>query len=87
MMNDPTEQLRRERLVEINAAPASRQALEVQHGQVWDTQQLAEDFEVIGFMAPLVVVRRRADGFKGSLEFQHNPRMYFNFQPHEGKRL
>lgn len=36
-------------------------------------------------MAPLVVVRRKADGVKGSLEFQHNPRFYFNFQPHEGK--
>ena len=35
--------------------------------------------EVIGFMAPLVVVRRKADGVKGSLEFQHQPRFYFNF--------
>jgi hypothetical protein len=29
-----------------------------------------------------VVVRRRSDGGKGSLEFQHQPRFYFNFQPH-----
>jgi hypothetical protein len=34
---------------------------------------------------PLVVVRRKADGVKGSLEFQHNPRLYFTFRPHEGK--
>ena len=27
----------------------------------------------------VVAVRRRADGVKGSLEFQHNPRFYFNF--------
>jgi hypothetical protein len=39
---------------------------------------------VIGFMAPLVVVRRRSDGKKGSLEFQHSPRHYFGFSPHEG---
>lgn len=81
-MNDPTEAIRRERLVEINAEPGSRQALEAQHGRVWDTAQLAEDFEVIGFLAPFVVVRRKADGVKGSLEFQHGPpRLYFNFSP------
>jgi hypothetical protein len=83
-MIDPTEPIRRERLVEINAEPGSREALEAQYGQVWDTQQLGKDFEVIGFMAPLVVVRRLADGRKGSLEFQHTPRLYFNFLPHEG---
>jgi len=78
-MSDATEPLRRERLAEINAEPGSREALEVQYGQVWDTQQLGADFEVIGFMAPYVVVRRKADGVKGSLEFQHQPRFYFNF--------
>jgi hypothetical protein len=83
-MDDPTEPARRERLAEINAVSGSREALEAQYGQVWDTQQLARDFEVTGFLAPLVVVRRKADGVKGSLEFQHTPRFYFNFEPHEG---
>jgi hypothetical protein len=81
-MSDPTEAARRERLVEINAEPGSREALEAKYGQVWDTDQLADDFEVVGFMAPLVVVRRKSDGVKGSLEFQHAPRLYFNFEPH-----
>ena len=79
MSTDPTEPIRRQRLAEINAQPGSREALEAQYGQVWDTAQLSKDFEVIGFMAPLVVVRRRADGVKGSLEFQHSPRYYFHF--------
>lgn len=79
-MNDPTEEIRRERLIELNADPGSREALEAEYGQVWDTSELAADFEVIGFLAPLVVVRQRADGTKGSLEFQHGPpRLYFNF--------
>ena len=78
-MQDPTETIRRERLVEINAEPGSREALEAQYGQVWDTQELSRDFEVIGFMAPLCVVRRRSDGKKGSVEFQHNPRLYWGF--------
>ncbi len=81
-MSDPTEAVRRERLLEINLVPGSREALEAEHGQVWDTDQLSENFEAIGFMAPLIVVRRRADGAKGSLEFQHSPRLYFNWQPH-----
>jgi hypothetical protein len=83
-MSDPTEAIRRERLVEINAEPGTREGLEADYGRVWDTQQLAQDFEVIGFLAPLVVVRRRSDGVKGSLEFQHSPRFYFNFEPHKG---
>jgi len=84
-MSDPTEAIRRERIVEINAAPGSREALEAKHGQVWDTDQLSDEFQVLGFLAPVVVIRRRSDGVKGSLEFQHSPRFYFNFQPHEGK--
>jgi len=80
-MNDPTESIRREMLAEINAEPGSRAAVEAKHGQVWDTDQLRDEFEVIGFLAPLVVVRHKADGVKGSLMFQHNPRYYFGFQP------
>lgn len=80
-MPDATEDARRQRLVEINSEPGSRESLEAQHGQVWDTTELQQDFEAIGFMAPFIVVRRRTDGIKGSLEFQHSPRFYFNFQP------
>jgi hypothetical protein len=79
-MADPTEQARRQRLAEINTTPGSRETLEAQHGRVWDTQELGQEFEVIGFLAPVVLVRRKSDGVKGSLEFQHHPRLYFNFQ-------
>lgn len=80
-MSDPTEAIRRTMVAEINADPGSREALEIQHGQVWDTHQLTDDYEVLGFAAPVVVVRRRSDGVRGSLYFQHNPRFYFDFQP------
>ena len=80
-MSDPTESIRKELLAEINAEPGSREALEAEHGQVWDTRQLGDDFDVLGFMAPVVVVRRKCDGQKGSLYFQHSPRFYFDFQP------
>jgi hypothetical protein len=76
---DPTEDLRRTLLVQVNTAASERAALEAQHGQVWDTQELARDFVVEGFMAPFVVVKRKADGAVGSLMFQHNPRFYFDW--------
>lgn len=81
-MSDPTETIRRKRLAEINVEPGSREDLEARYGQVWDTDQMSEEFQAIGFMAPLIVVRRRSDGVKGSLEFQHSPRFYFSWQPH-----
>jgi len=83
-MSDPTESIRAELLAEINAEPGSREALEAEHGQVWDTKQLGDDFDVIGFAAPLVVVRRKSDDQKGSLFFQANPRFYFGFEAHSG---
>ena len=78
---DLTEDARRERLGEINSEPGSRPALEAKHGQVWDTTELQRDFMVVGFLAPFVHVRRRDNGAEGSMEFQRDPRFYFNFQP------
>jgi hypothetical protein len=49
-------------------------------GQTWTTEELQRDFEVIGFGAPFVVVRRRSDGRKGTLEFTHHPRVYFGWK-------
>ena len=83
-MSDATEPYRRQRIVEINALPGSREALEAQHGQVWSTQELSQEFEVVGFLAPFVVVRRKSDGRKGSLEFKHQPRLYFGFKEDGG---
>ena len=81
-MNDPTETIRRERVNQINIEPGSREDLEAKYGRVWDTDQMMEEFQAIGFMAPLIVVQRRSDAVKGSLEFQHNPRFYFSFVPY-----
>lgn len=79
-MTDETEQIRRQMVQEINENAGCREELEAKHGQVWSTAELQQDYEVLGFMAPLVIVLRKADGAKGSLEFQHNPRFYFNFR-------
>jgi hypothetical protein len=54
--------------------------LPTQEAPQWSTEELQRDFDVLGFQAPFVVVRRRSDGVKGSLQFNHNPRVYFGFQ-------
>jgi hypothetical protein len=87
-MEDPTEPYRRGRVAELNGQVQSndekgeRERLEALYGRVWNTEELSREFEVIGFAAPLVVVRRKLDGRKGSLEFQHRPRLYFNWMEH-----
>ena len=84
-MFDPRRRRPHKRHAEANAEPKSREELEAEHGQVWDTQELARDSVVIGFNSPLVVVKRKADGVVGTLEFQHQPRVYFAFRPQEGE--
>lgn len=83
-MNDPTESVRRELIREMQSrGPLSRDHLEETFGRAWSTQELAADFEVLGFLAPFVIVRRKCDGVKGSLKFQHDPRLYFEFVEEE----
>lgn len=83
-MTDVTKAMRRLRQTEPNTQATTRQGLEARHGRVWDSGQLQEEFEVLGFQAPAVVVRRIADGVLGSLAFQQQPRFYFNFRRHHG---
>jgi len=80
-MSDPTETIRRTMVQQINIDAGDRERLEAQHGQVWDTTELQADFEVLGFAAPLIVVRQKATGRMGSLFFQHSPRLYWGFTP------
>ena len=61
----------------MNAAVTGPGWLETR--QEWDTEALQRDFKVVGFLAPYVVVIRRSDGVKGTLEFTHSPRVYFGF--------
>jgi hypothetical protein len=75
-MTDETESIRREMIATGQPHRDLAQAKDT-----WDTDQMREDFDVVGFSAPFVVVVRKSDGVKGSLEFTHTPRMYFNFVP------
>ena len=46
----------------------------------WTTQELTRDFTVKGFLSPFVLVIRKEDGKKGTLQFTHSPRVYFDFR-------
>ncbi len=81
MEYDTTETARRELVRKLNSEPGNRASLEAKHGQVWDSDQLRQDFEVTGFLAPFVIVQRKSDQVLGSLMFQHEPRLYFRFAP------
>jgi len=78
---EPNEQERRTACRVINGCPSTRESLEAAYGEVWDTNQLREQFNAVGFLAPLVIVRRKTDGLKGTVLFQHSPRLYFQFRP------
>lgn len=80
---DTTEVTRRTMVDVINAAPARRKALEIAFGEddVWDTKELQETFEVIGFAAPMCMVKKKDTGERGAVLFQHMPRFYFGFEP------
>ena len=56
----------------VNPAPADV--------QTWDTTALQQEFSVDGFGGGMVVVTRKADGVKGTLEFNGSPRVYHTFK-------
>ncbi len=76
-MTDQTETIRR---AMIASGQPQRDLEHPLMPQRWSTDQLREEFTVIGFAAPFVVAIRKSDGKKGSLEFTHSPRWYFNWQ-------
>jgi hypothetical protein len=82
-MINSTETLRRALVERITSESTSRENLEARYGEVFDTEQLREAFDVIGFAAPLVIVWHKQSGQRGTLFFQHDPRFYFSFEADE----
>lgn len=64
----------------INNNPKTREELEKEFGQVWDTEQAKEDFVFQGFAAPFASVVRKRDNEQMLLCFQHAPRFYWLVQ-------
>ena len=54
--------------------------LQAEFSDVYDTTEMQESFKVDSFLAPYVYVERKKDNVKGTLQFTHMPRFYFDFQ-------
>jgi hypothetical protein len=53
------------------------------YARAMNTQEMQEQFDVLGFAYGLCIVKRKSDGVKGTLEFYRdedtNTRVYHNF--------
>lgn len=78
MPEDETEVARRALVPEM---PAHLGAAILRGEHVWSTQELTQEFEVEAFMNPFVIVKRKSDGVRGTLNFTHSPRWYFGWHP------
>jgi hypothetical protein len=75
------EKLTMEEAAQIKEEADARDRLQREYGEVWNTREVQEEFEVLSFMAPFCFVRRRSDYKTGTVQFEHMPRFYFNFCP------
>ena len=85
---DETENVRRVMVAYLNASLSEDelhryQQLCAQYGDdnVYNTKSVQEVFEIEGFLAPFVMVIRKSDRVKGTMQFCHSPRFYFDFRP------
>ncbi len=43
------------------------------------TTEMQAKYRVLGFAYGIAVVQRKSDGVTGTLDFDHEPRVYYNF--------
>jgi hypothetical protein len=67
---------------EIAVAKAEREKV-YGAGNVWTTDELQRDFEVLSFLAPTANVQRKSDGVRGYVYFDDGPRVYYRFFPNQ----
>ena len=56
-----------------------RDLLQAGFKDIMTTEEATELFEFEGFGGGIAVVTRKSDGVRGSLNFTHLPRFYFDF--------
>ncbi len=59
--------------------PDVHQVIQDADGECWTTDEVQDEFEILGFMAPFCVAIRRETKEKGALAFVHAPRLYFSW--------
>ena len=66
---------------QVRPRPRSREELAAQHGDVFDTAELARSFVITAIIDDSIVVRRKCDNVVGTMRYQDQPRFYFGFIP------
>jgi hypothetical protein len=51
--------------------------------QQWTAEELADEFDLLGLFVSPTIVRRKADGMRGTIRFKGNPRLFFDFRSFE----
>ena len=54
-----------------------RKEIEASEGQVWNTSELTDEFNIEGFLAPCCYGTRKSDNARITLLFAHSPRFYY----------
>jgi len=62
------------------AYPEVHQAIQ-DDGECWTTEEVTDEFDILGFMAPFCTAVRKATKEKGTLAFIHRPRIYYSWRP------
>ena len=66
--------------VENMTETEAREFISKTEKDIYNTKELQESFNVVGFIAPFVSVVRKSDNKKGMMTFTHYPRFYFGFE-------
>lgn len=54
--------------------------IDMNHDERMTTDEMLDKYEVLGFALGMCIVQRKSDGVKGTLDFDHAPRFYYNFR-------
>jgi hypothetical protein len=66
--------------IESKGEPYSKLELEILYeGKAYDSVEVTLEYVLTRFLEPYVFVTRKSDGAKGSMSYQNEPRIYYDF--------
>ena len=63
----------------INTEPRSEEAFTTAGEEVWNTEEVQKEFEILGFKKPFALAIRKSDGARGTFLFQTMPKLFFSW--------
>lgn len=65
----------------INRNPKTKEDLSRDYDCVWDSREVTDEFEILGYKSPFAIAECKQTGTRGTLIFQNEPRFYFGWDP------